>query len=406
MRPIEEVRAEVVSMMKRLPTETVSYLDAGGRILARSVFSRENIPAFANSSMDGFAVRAADVAEPGAILRILEDVPAGSVAKAAVRHGEAIRIMTGAPMPEGADAVVRVEETEAAGDKVTIAVSVDAGNYIRPAGGDVEVGDEVVPAGTLMTPVHVGLLATLGETEVLVSTSPTVGVFSTGDELAPPETETLGPGMIRDSNRVMLAGLAEAAGAEVIDYGRVADDADAFRAVVGRAAVECDAIVTSGGVSMGDYDVTKLVLRDEADVDFMQIAMKPGKPLGFGIVGGTPFFGLPGNPVSSLVSFENFVRPALLAMQGATKLMRPRVTGTAGMAMSTDPAKTTYLRVTADDHWTAMETRSQWSNALSAAGAADAFALIPRGVGTVQPGDEVVLELFRSPATRERVDVE
>ncbi len=393
-------------MMKRLPTETVSYLDAGGRILARSVFSRENIPAFANSSMDGFAVRAADVAEPGAILRILEDVPAGSVAKAAVRHGEAIRIMTGAPMPEGADAVVRVEETEAAGDKVTIAVSVDAGNYIRPAGGDVEVGDEVVPAGTLMTPVHVGLLATLGETEVLVSTSPTVGVFSTGDELAPPETETLGPGMIRDSNRVMLAGLAEAAGAEVIDYGRVADDADAFRAVVGRAAVECDAIVTSGGVSMGDYDVTKLVLRDEADVDFMQIAMKPGKPLGFGIVGGTPFFGLPGNPVSSLVSFENFVRPALLAMQGATKLMRPRVTGTAGMAMSTDPAKTTYLRVTADDHWTAMETRSQWSNALSAAGAADAFALIPRGVGTVQPGDEVVLELFRSPATRERVDVE
>lgn len=405
MRPIEDVRAEIVGRMKRLPTETVSFLEASGRILSDPVVSREDIPGFANSSMDGFAVRSSDTS-PGATLLIVDDVPAGQVATVAVGAGEAIRIMTGAPMPEGADAVVRVEDTTVDDDKVTVSGAVEPGTYIRPAGGDVKAGDEVLKRGSRLSAVHIGVLATLGAVDVAVSTRPIAAVFSTGDELEPPETETLGPGMIRDSNRFMLAELLTGASSQVLDLGRVPDDADAFRATVGRAAVEADVIVTSAGVSMGDYDVTKLVLRDEADVDFMQVAMKPGKPLGFGFVGGTPFFGLPGNPVSSLVSFENFVRPALLSMQGASRLMRPRVTGTAGSRIPTDPAKTTFIRVVVDESWVATEAGSQDSNALSAAGNADAFAVIPRGVGIVEPGEPLVLELFRSPEIREAVDVE
>ncbi len=390
--------------MRRLGTETIPFDEGVGRVLAEAIVSSEDVPHFANSAMDGFAVRATDVSEPDAVLEVLADLPAGQVASVSMSDGQAIRIMTGAPMPDGADTVVRVEDTAAEGDKVRIHTVVEEGTYVREAGGDVRAGQVVFDSGLRMGPIHVGVLATLGLVEPVVSRRPRVGVMSTGNELQPPATQDLAPGMIRDSNRPMLVGLLEDAGAEVIDYGRIGDDADELRAALGRAAVETDAIVTTGGVSMGDYDVTKLVLREEAGVDFIKVAMKPGKPLAFGRLGGAPFFGLPGNPVSVVVSFEQFVRPALLTMQGASAVLRPQMTVAAGERLVTDPAKTVFLRVRLEGDGAALratQAGGQASNILSVAAVADAFAVVPIGVETIDEGEPVLIELFRSPETRE-----
>lgn len=390
--------------MRRLGTETIPFDEGVGRVLAEAIVSSEDVPHFANSAMDGFAVRATDVSEPDAVLEVLADLPAGQVASVSMSDGQAIRIMTGAPMPDGADTVVRVEDTAAEGDKVRIHTVVEEGTYVREAGGDVRAGQVVFDSGLRMGPIHVGVLATLGLVEPVVSRRPRVGVMSTGNELQPPATQDLAPGMIRDSNRPMLVGLLEDAGAEVIDYGRIGDDADELRAALGRAAVETDAIVTTGGVSMGDYDVTKLVLREEAGVDFIKVAMKPGKPLAFGRLGGAPFFGLPGNPVSVVVSFEQFVRPALLTMQGASAVLRPQMTVAAGERLVADPAKTVFLRVRLEGDGAALratQAGGQASNILSVAAVADAFAVVPIGVETIDEGEPVLIELFRSPETRE-----
>ncbi|MCH7583311.1 MAG: molybdopterin molybdotransferase MoeA [Acidobacteria bacterium] len=404
MRSLKAVRAEVLKSMRRLGTETIPFDEGVGRVLAEAIVSSEDVPHFANSAMDGFAVRATDVSEPDAVLEVLADLPAGQVASVSMSDGQAIRIMTGAPMPDGADTVVRVEDTAAEGDKVRIHTVVEEGTYVREAGGDVRAGQVVFDPGLRMGPIHVGVLATLGLVEPVVSRRPRVGVMSTGNELQPPATQDLAPGMIRDSNRPMLVGLLEDAGAEVIDYGRIGDDADELRAALGRAAVETDAIVTTGGVSMGDYDVTKLVLREEAGVDFIKVAMKPGKPLAFGRLGGAPFFGLPGNPVSVVVSFEQFVRPALLTMQGASAVLRPQMTVAAGERLVTDPAKTVFLRVRLEGDGAALratQAGGQASNILSVAAVADAFAVVPIGVETIDEGEPVLIELFRSPETRE-----
>jgi molybdopterin molybdotransferase len=406
MRPLEEVQAQVIGAMGRLDAETVRFTDAVGRILAEPLVAPHDVPHFANSAMDGFAVRSEDVSESGSELRVLEDVPAGRVADTSVGPGQAIRIMTGAPIPQGSDAVVKVEDTSAEGDTVTIQAKAGAGLNVRPAGGDVEAGCTIFEAGVRMSPMHVGVLATLGITEAVVSKRPRVAVMSTGDELQPADTPDLAPGMIRDSNRPMMMALLDEVGAEILDLGRIPDDADALRAAIGRAVAEADAIVTSGGVSMGDYDVTKIVLRDEVGIDFMQVAMKPGKPLGFGRIGGVPFFGLPGNPVSVMISFENFARPALLAMQGATALFRPRVGGVAGETLTTDPAKTVFLRVLVEERdgvWWATRTGGQDSNVLSGAALAGALAVVPRGVDVIEEGEPVTLELLRSQETREQI---
>lgn len=403
MRPLPEMRAEILASLERLESETLPYEEAIGRILAEPLVSPENVPHFENSAMDGFAVRSADTSQPGAVLEVLADVPAGQVAEVAVGEGQAIKIMTGAPMPDGADAVIRVEETTMQNGRVTVAPSVPAGNSVRPAGGDIEAGETVFPAGVRLTSVHIGVLATIGAVHPVVSRVPRVAVMSTGDELQPAETEDLSPGMIRDSNRPMIEAMLAETGVEVIDLGRISDDADELREAMERASSEADVIVTSGGVSMGDYDVIKLVLREDADVDFFQVAMKPGKPFGFGHVEGTPFFGLPGNPVSVLVSFEQFVRPALLAMQGANALLRPRTMGRAGEMFTSDPAKEEFVRVAFSGSGPDLEvhqTGGQSSNVLSAAARADAFAVMPVGVEEVGLGDPVMVELFRALETR------
>lgn len=399
MRPIPEVRSLILSTVRRLPSEPVPFQSAIGRILSEAVVAPHDVPSFANSAMDGFAVRAADVSSPGSVLEVIEAVAAGEVATVAVGEGQAIKIMTGAPMPEGADTVVRVEDTEEEEGKVRIATTPEAGKSVRPPGGDVAAGTTVFPPGTRLSEAHVGVLATIGAVNPVVARRPRVAVMSTGDELVAPDTAELGQGMIRDSNRPMLLALVAGAGAEPIDMGRIPDDADSLRAALGQAAAEADAIVSSGGVSMGEFDVTKMVLRDEADVDFYPVAMKPGKPQGFGTIGGTPFFGLPGNPVSVFVSFEQFMRPALLAMQGATAILRPRVMGVAGEDLSSDPAKEEFIRVRFTDDGV-VQTGGSGSHVLSGAANADALAVLPVGVDEVEKGEPVTLELFRAVETR------
>lgn len=403
MRPIADVRATILETVRLVGSETIDFQDAVGRILAEPVVATHDVPSFTNSAMDGFAVRAADVSTPDAVLEILEDVPAGQVASVAVGEGQAVKIMTGAPMPDGADTVVRVEDTEESAGKVRIATAPEKGTAVRQPGGDVAAGTTVFEKGTRLSEAHVGVLATIGVVAPVVARRPKVAVMSTGDELVPADTAELAPGLIRDSNRPMLLSLVEGAGAETIDVGNIPDDADSLRAALGQAAVEADAIVTSGGVSMGEFDVTKMVLRDESEVEFFPVAMKPGKPQAFGTLGGTPFFGLPGNPVSVLVSFEQFMRPALLAMQGADALLRPRVMGRSGEDLVSDPAKEEFIRVTfLDDSATptVVQTGGRGSHVLSGAANADAFAVLPVDVEKVAKGEPVILELFRAVETR------
>jgi molybdopterin molybdotransferase len=403
VRPITEVRSQILAKVRPLPSEPIPLGTAVGRILAEEVVAPHDVPSFPNSAMDGFAVRAVDVSTAGAVLEVVEDVAAGQVATVTVGPGQAIKIMTGAPMPGGADTVVRVEDTAEEDGKVRISTAPEMGTSVRPPGGDVAAGTTVFAPGTRLTTAHVGVLATIGVVEPVVSRRPRVAIMSTGDELVPPDTEELAPGLIRDSNRPMLAALVEEAGGRFIDVGRIPDNADVLRAALGRAAAEADVVVTTGGVSMGEFDVTKMVLGDEADVEFFPVAMKPGKPQGFGTLGSTPFFGLPGNPVSVLVSFEQFVRPALLAMQGASAVLRPRLLGVAGEEFRSDPAKEEFVRVRYADHGpppTVVETGGRGSHVISGVANADAFAVLPRGVELVSPGEPVVLELFKAVETR------
>ncbi|HET9260111.1 MAG TPA: gephyrin-like molybdotransferase Glp [Acidimicrobiia bacterium] len=407
MRTIEDVRGQILGSVRRKGVESVSLDEAVGRVLAAPVVATHDVPSFSNSAMDGFAVRSVDVASPDAVLEIVDDVAAGQVALVEVGEGQAVKIMTGAPMPSGADTVVRVEDTEEDDGKVRIVTAVEAGTSVRPPGGDVKGGTMVFGPGVRITEAHVGTLATIGVVSPLVARRPRVAVMSTGDELVPATTETLEPGMIRDSNRPMILGLVADAGAEAVDFGRIPDDADSLRAALGEAAATTDAIVTSGGVSMGEYDVTKMVLREEADVDFYPVAMKPGKPQGFGKVGGKPFFGLPGNPVSVFVSFEQFVRPALLHMQGATSLLRPRVMGVAGQTFESDPAKEEFIRVRFESdspNLRCAPSGGQGSHVLSGVANADAFVVMEVGVDRVDVEDPVIVEMFRSLETRS-VDV-
>ena len=406
MKPLEEAQAEVLTAVAPLPLVSLPLRECLGLVLAEPVSAPHDLPPFANSAMDGYAVRVADVAGAPVDLPVLEDVPAGSVAAHAVEVGTAIKIMTGAPLPAGAEAVVPVEDTIPGEGTVRIQVSVAAGASVRPAGGDVAAGSSVFAAGTRLGPAHLGMLASLGVARPPVRRRPLVAIMSTGDEIEPPETETLRPGKIRDSNRFVLRGLLEELGAVVIDHGIVGDDAVALNRVLGHAAANADIVLTSGGVSMGDYDVVKAELGKLGTVEFWKVAMQPAKPFAFGTLGDTPLFGLPGNPVSVFVAFEQFVRPALLHMMGAEALFRPRIRGVMAHEVSTDPEKTVFLRVEAAPDtvgvWQARSAGGQSSNVLSALAAANAFAVVPRGQGDVPAGGAVTLEMFRHPETRTR----
>lgn len=407
MKPLQEAQAEILGSVGELGSETVELAEAMGRVISESAVARENIPPFRNSAMDGYAVQSEDVTEPGALLDVVGEISAGSVPDVGINAGTAMKIMTGAPIPDGADTVVRVEDTERLNDVVKIRVSVEHGEAVRPAGSDIEMGATVFEKGTRLLSSHLGVLATVGAVRPVVSRRPRVALFSTGDELTSPGAAVLRPGAIRDSNRVMLASmLAEVS--LVLDEGIIKDDPVALHAAFGRAAAGADMIVTSGGVSMGDHDYVRKILGDMGEIDFWKVAMKPAKPFAFGTLGGVPFFGLPGNPVSAAIAYEQLVRPALLAMQGATKLFRPVVKAIAGVKFRSDPDRLEFARIALETdrrgRVVAVPSGGQGSHVLSALAAADGLALIPVGVDEVKAGQSIEVELFRNPETRRWID--
>ncbi len=408
MRPLREVQAEILGRVPLLPEVRVDPVESVGLALVEPIDAPEDIPGFANSAMDGYAIQAASVGTVPVDLEIIGEIAAGSSAASRVVPGTAFKIMTGAPLPEGADAVVRVEATEAARESIVrILESVRAGEHVRPAGGDLHSGARVFEAGLRIGPAHASVLAALGIAP-LVRRRPVVAMMATGDELVPRLTPQLEPGQIRDSNTTLMRGLLEALGCEVADFEIVGDDPGVFRAALDEAAGSADVILTSGGVSMGDYDVVKALLQGRG-VDFWQVAMQPGKPLAFGEVSGKPFFGLPGNPVSVFVAFEQFVRPALLAMLGANLLFRDRVDGVMDEPIKAAEDKEVFARVVTerggDGMLRARPSGGQSSNVLSALALADALAVVPVGRAVLEAGDPVELEMIHRPEARSRAEV-
>lgn len=389
--PLEEARRYVLDVCAPGPARRIGLDRALGAVLAEPVVSAEAVPPFANTAMDGFAVRAADVAEAPSELEIVGTVAAGDAPGVVVGPGQAARIMTGAIIPEGADAVVMVERCVADGDRVKVEIAVPAGNHVRPAGDDIAVGDEVFAAGTVLGPGHVGVLASIGAYEVAARPTPRVGVMSTGDEIVD-EPGPLRPGQIRDSNRHTIMGLLAGAGAEGVDLGVAPDDEAAIERMLRTGVETCDAVVTSGGVSMGDFDYVKAVLDRIGDMRWMQVAIKPAKPLAFGTVDGVPVFGLPGNPVSSMVSFELFARPGLRALQGHPTPVPASVRAVADRDLRRSPdGKTHFLRVTAemrDGRYHVASAGGQGSHMLWAMARANALAVVPDGDG-IAAGDDV-----------------
>ena len=395
MIPLAEAQQAVIDRCAPLPTVALPLVEALGHVTAGAVAATEAVPAFANTAMDGYAVRSADVAAAPVTLEVVDTVAAGQVPAVAVGAGQAVRIMTGAPIPPGADAVIMVERTRAldGGGHVVAEVAVPAGNHIRAAGEDLEVGRVVFEPGEVLQPAHLGVLAGLGIHALDVVRRPRVGVMSTGDELVDgPEPLTLG--QVRDSNRYSLLSLVRQAGLDGVDLGMVRDDPGAIRATIGRGVESCDAVLTSGGVSMGDYDCVKVVLDEMGEMSWMQVAIKPAKPFAFGMVDGTPVFGLPGNTVSSMVSFELLARPALRRMMGHARLHRRRVRATATAPLRRHPdGKIHFARVVwtyRDGVYEACSAGGQGSHQLSSLAAANGLAVLPDGHGAAE-GDTVEL---------------
>jgi molybdopterin molybdotransferase len=410
--PLAEVQAAIFGAVTRLEPVEVDLRDALGLALAEQVTAPEAVPPFPNTAMDGYAVRAADTvgaAEGAPVrLRVVGELAAGHAPTVAVGDGEAIRIMTGAPMPDGADAIVMVERTERDGDQgVFVTLAVEPGLHVRRAGGDLEAGDVVFEPGTVLTAARIGVLATVGARRVRAHPRVRVGVLSTGDELVDDSVRTgpLEPGKIRDSNRPMLLAQLADAGAEPLDLGAAHDDADVMTRTLADAVAQCDAVITSGGVSVGDFDYVsdalERIANDDASggsrVDWYQVAIKPAKPLCIGMLQGTPVFGLPGNPVSSFVSFELFARPALRMMMGHDRPFRREVLATAASPLRRRTDGKLHLdRVVVDvvdGAYVATGVHSQESNALAASAAANGFALLPDGEG-VDAGDPVTVMLL------------
>ncbi|MFT4235959.1 MAG: molybdopterin molybdotransferase MoeA [Microbacterium sp.] len=397
MITVEEHLGAILRQVRRLESETVSLREAAQRTLAAPVVAAVDIPPFDNSAMDGFAVRFEDVTDAPVTLTVVADVPAGSPLDPPMHAGEASRIMTGAPVPTDADAIVPFEETagglaDSLGTVTVETAPARRGMHIRRRGDDLVAGDEVMPAGILLGPLQLGAAAAAGIAEVTVSRAPRVAIISTGDELVSPGLP-LERGQIPESNAQLLAGLVRDAGAQLVLTISVTDDPADFRAAL-QTASECDAIITSGGVSAGAYEVVKQALTGE--IDFVKVAMQPGKPQAFGrLDSGALLFGLPGNPVSVAVSFEVFVRPALLAMQGRGDIHRSIIRLPAATGWSTSRPRRQYLPVAIDRtdaaRWTIRPATAGGSKSHLAGGLAqaEAYAVIPAELPAVATGDLV-----------------
>jgi molybdopterin molybdotransferase len=399
---VTEARARLLEHFQPLPAERLSLPAAAGRVLAEAVAAAHDIPPFANSSMDGYAVRLADVAgatrQKPAALPVSGDIPAGSGMPAPLGPGTAVRIMTGAPIPAGAEAVVPVEDTDDRRDNtgappatIRIFSAGASGANVRPIGQDVRAGQTVLQAGTRLGPPAIGVLAALGRAQVNVHRRPLVAVVSTGDELVSVE-QTPGPGQIRDTNGYAVPAAVERYGGVALRLGIARDRADEVRAKL-LAAVEAgaDLILSTAGVSVGAYDVVKAVVEQEGEIDFWRVRMRPGKPVAFGRVRAVPFIGLPGNPVSALVSFEVFARPAILKMGGQRAWEKPTVSATLTESLTSD-GRESYLRVVLErggDGYTARSAGDQGSAVLSALVRANGLLIVPEGVTAVRAGEKL-----------------
>jgi molybdopterin molybdotransferase len=381
---IDEALARVLDHVRPLPAEDVAVAESIGRVVAEAAPARVDLPPFDSSAMDGYAVRAADT--PGT-LAVVDHSAAGRPAARALAAGQAIAISTGAVVPAGSDAVVPVERTDGGTEVVTVE-AVSAGENVRPRGGDATVGWPVVEAGMLLGPTQLGALVGAGVEQVRCGRRPRVAVLATGSELRRPG-EPLRPGEIYESNTAMLAAQLARAGAVPDVLGIVADDERATREALERG-LAADVLVTSGGVSVGPHDLVRELLAGlGVEEVFWRVAVKPGKPVAFGTRGDTLVFGLPGNPVSSLVGLELFVRPALLALQGAREA-RPRyLPGRLARPLRRSPGRDELARAYVDERGLLEPLSGQESHMIARAAAANALVLVPRGEGTVGAGDEV-----------------
>ncbi|MEU0411204.1 gephyrin-like molybdotransferase Glp [Streptomyces griseorubiginosus] len=423
---VDEHLEDILATVRPLEPIELQLLDAQGCVLVEDVTVAVSLPPFDNSSMDGYAVRVADVAgaseEFPAVLDVVGDVAAGQAELLHVGPGQAARIMTGAPLPPGAETVVPVEWTdgglgegpvtgmraralapEGAEGHVHVYRPAEARAHVRAQGSDVRAGDRALDAGTVLGPPQIALLAAIGRGTVRVRPRPRVVVMSTGSELVQPD-EGLGTGQIYDSNSFALTAAARDAGAIAYRVGAVADDAETLRSTIEDQLVRADLMVTTGGVSVGAYDVVKEALTSVGDedepgsgIDFRKLAMQPGKPQGFGTIGPdhTPLLALPGNPVSSYVSFELFVRPAIRALMGLDDLHRPRTRATlaADKALSSPKGRRQFLRGSHSDG-TVVPVGGAGSHLVAALAQADALIVVPEDVESLEPGTEVEVVLL------------
>lgn len=393
--PFDEARRLVLAEAAPLGEEPCVLAEGGGRVLSREVLAAHDVPPFPNSVVDGYALHAADTTGASEAapreLRVVGEVAAGNSVPLPIGPGEAVRIMTGAPVPPDADGIVMLEWTEWEADVVRVFRPTEPGRFVRAAGEDVAAGARVAAAGEVLDPARIGVLASVGAARPWVHRRARVAILATGDELLEPE-EPLTPGHIRSSNHLVLAGLARECGAEVVPLGIARDKPADLERRIGRAA-DCDVLLTSGGVSVGDHDLVQdALLAAGFRKIFWRVASSPGKPLLFGRLGRTLVFGLPGNPVSSAVAFGNFVRPALLRLHGRTDVRRPRVTAVAAEAISGPEDRRHFARVEltwGPDGWVAREVGPRGSGNLRSLVNANALAVLPEGKRSVAAGDPV-----------------
>jgi len=394
MISVEEALERILGQITPLEEVLVPLSAAQGLVLAQDIIANDDIPPFANSAMDGFALRSQDTHPHNGVLprlRVTGGVAAGYVADHAVEEGTAMRVMTGAPIPPGADSVIQIELTNYDGPESTwveVQEEVAPHNNVRPAGEDMRKGQVIMQHGTEIGPWEIGVLATLGYAHVPVIRRPRVAILGTGDEVIDID-EPLRPGKIRNSNSYLLEAAVQRAGAEAHRLGVAQDTVESLREKF-REATTYDLILTSGGVSVGDFDLVKDIMTEQGTINFWRINMRPGKPVAFGHIESVPLLGLPGNPVSTAVTFELFGRPILRKMQGHTRLLKPQVPDIVEDGVSDRAMRRHYVRAQVkwlNDHFVAPTTDNQGSNIMTSLLQANAFVIVPEGGVTIQPGD-------------------
>ncbi len=397
MRTVEDHRAAVADLFTQMPVEVVPLAQARGLVLAQDLAALTALPPFDNSAMDGYAVRAADATQVPVTLPVADDIPAGRTSVTPLQPGTAQRIMTGALLPPGADAIVPVEHTDARTDRVRIDTAASPGAHIRSIGEDIEAGQLALSGGTVLFPAQLGLAAAIGHATLPVFRRPRVVVLSTGSELVAPGTR-LEPGQIYESNAALLCAAVEDAGASARALRFVPDDVAEFLATVDRELADADLLITSGGVSAGAYEVVKDAFSELRTVSFGKVAMQPGGPQGWGRVGATPVVTLPGNPVSAFVSFEVFVRPALRAAMGLSSPARPRTRARLIADLGSPAGRRQFLRgFFADDE--VSQVGGPGSHLLAHLARANCLVVIPEDTETMVAGDEVEVWLLEGTRT-------